>query len=286
MQAPVKPSGTSKAWPYPTFFTHRGGGRHAPENTLAAMKVGRSYGFMAAEFDVKLSADGVALLMHDDTLNRTTNGHGLVADTNMEFLDTLDAGGWHSAPFVGEHVARFSGVAAYLHRNGMVANVEIKPCPGREAETGRLIAELTQALWQDRFVKPLLSSFSVEALRAARIAAPELPIGLLTERFVEADFEVLHELNAVSYHTHHSAVDAALVTRCHAAGYRVMAYTVNDVARARTLIHLGVDGIFTDELALMAEHFRNQLADTGRPMFDPVDGMELDWRAAPPPMPS
>lgn len=274
-----------KPWPYPTFFAHRGGGRHAPENTLVAMKVGREHGFMAVEFDVKLSADGVALLMHDDTLDRTTNGHGAVAHANMEFLDTLDAGSWHSAPFNGEHIARFSGIAANLHRFGMVANVEIKPCPGREAETGRLIAELTEALWQDRFVKPLLSSFSVESLRAARLAAPTLPLGLLTERFDEADFEILRELNAVSYHTHHSAVNAALVSACHAAGYRVMTYTVNDLARARELLNLGVDGIFTDELALMADHFRAQLSDTGRPMFDPVDDMDLAWRVAPPPMP-
>ena len=157
---------TVKNWPYPTLFAHRGGGTLAPENTLAAIKMGNAHSFVAVEFDVKLSRDNVVLLMHDASLERTTNGVGLVAEKDIQELETLDAGAWHSAQFQGERIPRLSVLSKYLHWMGIMANIEIKPCPGREIDTGRIVAELCDELWRDRLVKPLISSFSVEALRA------------------------------------------------------------------------------------------------------------------------
>ena len=123
-------SNAAPAWPYPTLFAHRGGGSLAPENTLAAMKCGYAQGYGAVEFDVKLSADNIAFLLHDDTVDRTTNGQGLAAAMTMDALEKYDAGAWHSARFAGEKIPRFSAIAQYLHGLGMMANVEIKPCPG------------------------------------------------------------------------------------------------------------------------------------------------------------
>ncbi len=273
------------AWPYPTLIAHRGGGALAPENTLAAMRVGKDHGYFAVEFDVMLSADSVALLMHDESLERTTSGQGRVADQVMTELEKLDAGSWHGPAFRGERIPRFSAVAHYLHGLGIMANVEIKPCAGREAETGRVVAGLCAELWGDRLVKPLVSSFSVPALEAARAAVPDLVIGLLVEAPDETHFALLDKLACVSLHCDHQHVTADLVRRVHAGNRRLMCYTVNDIARAEELIALGVDGIFTDQLELMAKHFPGKLANGGRPVQDPIDDADADWRNVVPPMP-
>ena len=261
-----KPAG----WPYPTLFAHRGGGALAPENTLAAIKTGHAHSYAAVEFDVKLSGDNVAILMHDDTLERTTNGHGRVADMTVADLETLDAGAWHGEQFRDEHIPRFSAVAKYLHGLGMMANVEIKPCAGREAETGEIVAALCVEFWRDRFVKPLLSSFSVDALKAARAAAPDLPMGLLVKVPGEEQLLLLESLRCVSLHCHHEHLTADLIRLFHRDGYRVMTYTVNEPDRVRELLAMGVDGIFTDQLELMAKKFAHQLVDAGKPMSDPL----------------
>ena len=169
---------SNNKWPYPTLFAHRGG-KNAPENTLAAIRTGRANGFLAVEFDVKLSSDSVAFLLHDDTLERTTNGAGDARKHTIAQLELLHANKGHEAAFPEEPVPRFTAVAKYLHGLGLLANVEIKPCPGREADTGRLVTELSAELWRDRFVKPLLSSFSAGALIAARSVSADLPLGVL-----------------------------------------------------------------------------------------------------------
>jgi glycerophosphoryl diester phosphodiesterase len=276
---------SSPAWPYPTLFAHRGGGMHAPENTLAAMKVGRAHGFLAVEFDVKLSQDSIAFLLHDDTLERTTNGHGPAREQSMALLERLFANKGHEAAFPEEPIPRFTAVARYLHGLGLFANVEIKPCPGREADTGRLVTELAAELWRDRFVKPLLSSFSAEALIAARAASPEVSLGVLCEKPQDAHWQLAADLGAVSLHCDQQYADAELVRFAHARGLRLMVWTVNDIARADELMRMGVDGIFTDALEKMARSFSAQLADSGKPMCDPVGDMYIDWAAFPPPMP-
>ncbi len=136
------------AWPYSPYIAHRGGGHLAPENTLAAMHVGAAQGFTMFEFDVKLSRDNVAILMHDDNVDRTTNGRGPARDMSYTELSLLDAGSWHSPAYAGEPVPSFVSVARYTRANGIACNVEIKPCPGREAETGAEVARLCAEYWQ------------------------------------------------------------------------------------------------------------------------------------------
>lgn len=242
-------------WPYPRLFAHRGGGTLAPENTLAAIRLGQSLGYGAHEFDVKLSRDGVALLLHDPTLERTTNGRGRAADLDWEALRTLDAGAWHSPAFAGERLASFEEAARLLRSKGTLANVEIKPTPGTEGVTGEAVAREAARLWSGAAVPPLLSSFSFEALAAAREAEPGLPRGWLTKEFGPDGWERLEALEAVSLHTDHRQFDVSLVPRLHEAGYRVMLYTVNDAGRAAQLLEAGVDGIFTDNLRVFAERF-------------------------------
>ena len=272
-----------KNWPYPTLFAHRGGGGLAPENTFAAMAAGYKHSYCAVEFDVKLSHDNVAVLMHDASLERTTDGIGLVCEMSISQLESLDAGAWHSEIFRGERIPRLTSISRYMHSIGMMANVEIKACPGREVETGRVVAELCDELWRDRLVKPLISSFSMEALRAARDAAPTLPMGLLVEVPAEKNLTFLDELGGVSLHCNHEKVTVELVHFFHRHQYRVMTYTVNEPSRVRALLEMGVDGIFTDNLEVMAQQFPEQLTDAGKPIPNPGDS-DFVWPLDIPPI--
>jgi len=276
-----------QAWPYPTLFAHRGGGMLAPENTLAAMKCGYAHGYGAVEFDVKLTADNIAILLHDDTVDRTTDGGGLAAQFNMAELEKLDAGAWHSPAYAGEPIPRFSAVARYLHGLGLMANVEIKPCHGREAETGKLVAELCHELWRDRLVKPLITSFSIDALKAARRVSPhaiQAPMGLLVDMPDESQLDLLQSLECVSLHCHHARLTAGHVRFFHHHGFHVLTYTVNDVDQLAALLAIGVDGVYTDNLEVMAKRFAPQLHDGGRTMQD-EQVLNMDWLGVPPPMP-
>ncbi len=244
-------------WPFPHVVAHRGGGARAPENTLAAIRAGHELGFGAVEFDVTLSADGEALLMHDATLERTTDGAGAVARHTWAQLAHLDAGGWFASDFAGEPIPRLRQVADYCREKGIWMNVEIKPARGAESRTGeRVAAELErfgpgaagQRGAQLSARVPLLSSFSMDALAAARSAAPSLPRGLLCTR-VPADWQQrLAGLECVALHCDHRHLDAATVAALHGAGYWVFCYTVNDRPRAVELARWGVDAICTDQL--------------------------------------
>lgn len=244
-----------KAWPYPRIFAHRGGGSLAPENTLAAIRLGQSLGFRAHEFDVKLSKDNVAMLLHDATLERTTTGKGRAADFLWEALRALDAGGWHSAGFRGEPLASFEDTARLLRSKATMANVEIKPTPGLERETGTRVGVLARELWAGDEAPPLLSSFSFEALMAARESAPELPRGWLVDEFGPADWDKLAALEAVSLHTNHKKFAPERIAGVQAKGYRVMLYTINDPDLAQRYLDAGVDGVFTDNLREFAARF-------------------------------
>ncbi|HET6264088.1 MAG TPA: glycerophosphodiester phosphodiesterase [Usitatibacter sp.] len=244
-----------KDWPYPRIVAHRGGGSLAPENTLAAVRLGQKLGYRAHEFDVKLSKDNVAMLLHDSTLERTTTGKGRAADFLWEALRALDAGGWHSAEFRGEPLASFEDTAKLLRSQGTMANVEIKPTPGLERETGIRVAQLAREYWKGAEVAPLLSSFSFEALMAAKEAVPELPRGWLTKEFLDEDWKRLADLEAVSLHTDHRRFAPERIGSVQAKGYRVMLYTINDAAVAQRFLDAGVDGMFTDNLREFAARF-------------------------------
>jgi glycerophosphoryl diester phosphodiesterase len=237
---------TTSDWPYPLWIAHRGAGKLAPENTLAAFRVGASHGYRAFECDVKLSADGVPFLLHDATLERTTPAHGTASDRPWSELSRLDAGAWHSRAFAGEPMPSLSSVAAYCIGNGFALNIEIKPTPGDEARTGEIVAAEAARLWAGQAVPPLLSSFSPDALAAARTAAPDLPRALLLDALRDGWFEQARSLGCVAVVTKHTLMDAAVIGRLHSAGLRALVYTVNDVAEAQRLMALGIDGLITD----------------------------------------
>lgn len=243
-------------WPHPRIVAHRGGGTLAPENTLAAIRKARSLGFAAVEFDVMLASDGVAVLMHDETLERTTTGTGRVAQTDSGSLARLDAGSWFAPEFAGETVPRFTDAAALCIELGLWTNVEIKPARGAERETGRAVAAISAGLWRNAPSAPLLSSFSVEALEAARETAPLLPRALLVAGIPPDWRERLASLACVSLHCDHRKLTIEQAKMVREAGYALLCYTANEVETARRLFAWGADAIFTDRLDLFGPDFR------------------------------
>ena len=237
---------TLAAWPYPRWIAHRGAGKLAPENTLAAFRLGASHGYRAFECDVKLSADGVPFLLHDATLERTTSDTGTAGDLTWRELSRLDAGAWHSRAFAGEPLPSLEAIARYCIRNGFALNIELKPTPGDEARTGRIVAAEAARLWVSEPLAPLLSSFQPAALQAARDAATLLPRALLLDALRDGWLDEAESLACVAVVTNHRLMDASVLTRLRDAGLRALAYTVNDLADAQRLVGLGIDGLITD----------------------------------------
>jgi glycerophosphoryl diester phosphodiesterase len=238
-------------WPYPFWIAHRGAGKLAPENTLAAFRLGAAHGYRAFECDVKLSADGVPFLLHDATLQRTTSERGTAGDRPWAELSRLDAGRWHGRTYAGEPLPSLDLVAAFVRANGFALNIEIKPTPGREHETGVVVARDAARLWAGGPVPPLLSSFRPDALQGAREAAPGLPRALLVDTLWDGWFEMARSLDCTAVVSNHNVMDATVLARLHAAGLRGLVYTVNDPTAADALRGIGIDGIITDAV----DHF-------------------------------
>ena len=246
------------SWPFPRWIAHRGGGKLAPENTIAAFRLGASYGYRMFECDVKLSADGVPFLLHDTTLERTTNsaevfgdaGDRVAGDQPWSVLSLLDAGSWHSGIFAGEPLATMENVARFCRRNGYLLNIEIKPTPGLEQYTGEVVAKEAARLWSGAVAPPLLSSFRPEALLGARAAVPGLPRALLLDTLWTGWFDMALELECAAIVCNHALWNPALVAQVHGAGGRCLSYTVNDELTAQHLLQLGTDGLITDRIDL------------------------------------
>jgi glycerophosphoryl diester phosphodiesterase len=233
-------------WPYPLWIAHRGAGKLAPENTLAAFRLGASYGYRAFECDVKLSADGVPFLLHDATLERTSNGQGSAGDQAWSALSLVDAGAWHSRAFAGEPMPSLQAIAQFVQLNSFELNIEIKPTPGIEHATGLAVGQACAALWQGRARLPLFSSFRPEALQGARESAPQIPRALLVDTLWPGWMKVARALDCVAVVSNHLLMDADLRGQLKDAGLRALCYTVNESADAERLLALDIDGIITD----------------------------------------
>lgn len=258
---------SSTAWPYPFWIAHRGAGKLAPENTLAAFRLGAQHGYRMFECDAQLSADGVPFLLHDATLTRTTSPSARLAKSASAVagehpwaeLSQLDAGSWHSRAFAGEPLLTLENASRFCRANALALNIEIKPSPGTDRLTGEVVAAHAAQLWKGAAIAPLLTSFSVEALQGARQSAPDLPRGLLLDSLTPGWMDTTPALNwldhalalgCVAVVCHHPLWDSASVARVHGAGLRALSYTVNNEAAVQRLIALGTDGIITDRVDL------------------------------------
>ncbi len=251
---PTSPTSQSTHWPYPFWIAHRGAGGGpatnsiAPENTLAAFQAGFVAGYRAFECDVKLSADGVPFLLHDDTLDRTTDGFGVAGHFAWRDLTKLDAGSWHSTAFAGEKIPTLAEVADFCLSRHCMLNIEIKPTTGTDELTGAAVATAAANLWNSCSIKPLMSSFSVAALEAAMAATPELPRALLLDRSRDDWLEIAQRLDCVAVVSQHRLWTAENVPQAKSRGLRTLGFTVNEDAEVARLRVLGIDGLITDRV--------------------------------------
>ncbi len=236
------------------IIAHRGASAVAPENTLAAIARAADLGARSVELDVMLSADGVPVIIHDTDLARTTNGTGPVAALAFEQLARLDAGSWFGAAFAGERIPSLADAITLILSRNLSLNLEIKPSPGEDRATATRAIELLAADWPEGAAL-VLSSASIEALAVARDAAPHWRRGLIADVPPPDWRELLADLGCASLHCAASTATPSLIEAVHAAGHRLLAYTVNRPATAATLFKYGADGIFTDDPAAMIAQF-------------------------------
>ena len=243
---PWSPGGQSATPDLSPVIGHRGAAARAPENTLAGLRKAHELGARWVEFDVMLTKDGVPVLIHDETLERTTSGRGRVADHTLAELRALDAGAWFAPAFAGERVPTLEEAIAVLLELGLHANVEIKPAKGREVATGEAVARMLARTWPTDGPRLLLSSFEHPALEAARRTAPSIPRGLLAEELPADWEEALQALDCATLHLDHAKVSLATLHLLAERGVPVLLYTVNTATRAAELLKSGAAAVFTD----------------------------------------
>jgi glycerophosphoryl diester phosphodiesterase len=230
----------------PPVIGHRGAVGSAPENTLAGFRKAKALGCRWVEFDVRLTADNEPVVLHDDRLARTTDGRGRVSGLRLAAIRRCDAGAWFHPSFAGERVPRLEEALAVIGELGLGANIELKAARGRETATGALVADLLARAWADGITQLLISSFDVGALVAARDRAPHIPRGVLFRGIPKNWRSVAGQLGSATIHADHRRLRPAVVSEICRARYPLLAYTVNDPQRAKSLFDWGVTSVFSD----------------------------------------
>jgi glycerophosphoryl diester phosphodiesterase len=230
---------------------HRGAAGYAPENTIISFEKAKALGCKCIEFDVMLSSDGEPFIIHDENLKRTTNGRGEVGLVTADYLRGLDAGKWFSRKFRGEKIPSLKETIEWLVASDMQANIEIKPYPGQTEETTVSVLTAINRYWPQDKALPLLSSFDLDALSLCRNLSPEMPLGLLLDKWQENGLKLAQDLQCVSVHLSRRAATQTRVKAIKDEGYKVYVYTVNRKRQAAKLFSFGVDAVFSDYPDLM-----------------------------------
>ncbi len=230
----------------PRVIAHRGGAAGAPENTLAAFRHAHALGATWVEFDVRLTADGRPVVIHDATLDRTTSGQGAVLATPLAALGDLDAGEWFGPDFAGEMVPTLEEALELLVEMDMGANIEIKADADLAARTAAECLDVVRDVWPATAPPPLVSSFQPDALVMARDRVPQWPRGFLVEALTDDWPRVAAAVGAWSVHAAAELMTPRHVAEVLDAGYRVVVYTVDDPGRAVNLWDWGVNAIISD----------------------------------------
>jgi glycerophosphoryl diester phosphodiesterase len=231
----------------PKLIGHRGACAYAPENTLESIETAAEMGVKWVELDVKLTRDQVPIIFHDDTLDRTTNGSGPVAQTDWEDIKQLEAGSWFADSFAGIKIPTLEEAVDVLSKHGMGMNLEIKPCPGREKETAEVALDALSRMWDDHD-NLLISSFSHVSLETAKEIANDWNRGLLLwHDDMPPDWKALCDyLDTVAVNISDQLATREFVEEILDFEKALFVYTINDPQRARQLQQWGVDGVFTD----------------------------------------
>ncbi|MFY9263408.1 MAG: glycerophosphoryl diester phosphodiesterase [Actinomycetaceae bacterium] len=232
----------------PLIFAHRGLNRVAPENTMAAFRAAYNAGVQWLEIDVDILGDGTAIIIHDSTLNRTTNLTGSYNELTSDDLTRIDAGSWFSPDFVGEPLPTLRAVVDFANVTGVNLNIEVKANTAGAAATRRLVDTVVAEIGRLKHSRVILSSFSLLTLELLRQRAPKIPRAcLFEEHTLGEDWRSIAELLEVTFiHPDDAGLTENTVRQIRTAGYGVNVWTVNDRERAQTLFNWGATGVFTD----------------------------------------
>ena len=225
---------------------HRGVASLAPENTLAGLRAAHRLGLEWVEIDVQLTRDKRAVVMHDEKVNRCTNGKGWLRQYDWDELGQLDAGSWFAPTFAEERIPLLQDYLALAATLGIKVNIELKLYPQDDA--AQLCRRVSEVITQQAFDTGslLFSSFEPDCLRLMQTLQPDIARALLVER-ISGDWQArLQRLDCTAMHCHHRHLTRALAQEIKTAGYRLNCYTVNHLGKATTLAEWGVDMIFTD----------------------------------------
>jgi len=244
----------------PKVIGHRGAKSYAPENTVASIETAASIGVKWVELDVKLTRDGVPIIFHDEELGRTTNGTGLVAQTDYADLRDLDAGSWFGDSFSSVRIPTLEEAVDILLKHDLGLNLEIKPCPGREKETAEVALDHLSQIWDD-LDNLLISSFQHVSLEAAMDLAPDYARGLLIggDEMPENWKEMAEYLDVKTINLGSRLVNREIADDIMDMELPLLVYTVNDPLQARSLQKLGVDAFFSDNPDVIIENLAGGL---------------------------
>ncbi|MFP4097690.1 MAG: glycerophosphodiester phosphodiesterase family protein [Alphaproteobacteria bacterium] len=230
----------------PRIIGHRGAAGYAPENTLAAIHAAADLGIEWVELDVKLTKDCIPIIFHDDTLERTTNTSGNVADMTFSDIRELDCGSWYGESFIGTKIPSLEEAIDTLIDRNLGFNMEIKPCPGREKETAEAALDILSTIWDDHD-RLLISSFQHVSLETALDMATDWHRGLiLPKEWPENWQELAQYLQVSTININGNTTTREQVEDIFEINKLCLAYTINDAHKARHLQAWGIDGFFSD----------------------------------------
>ena len=228
--------------------SHRGIPTRAPENTLAGLRLAGELGAQWVEIDTQLTKDLVPVVMHDSSMNRTTDGEGLIRELTAAEIARLDAGSWYGEAFTGEPVPTLKAALEECKRMGVTLNLELKVYPGDSEEA--LVKQVLKVLDETQYPldKLLFSSFSVTALGLLRQVLPSVRRGLCTED-ADLDIEAVMDIATLySVHINYRDATEALVNKLRNAGAAVAIWTLNDATQAEHFFAMGIENIITDAI--------------------------------------
>ena len=236
---PAQPRGFMKPV---LIIAHRGASAHAPENTKAAILKALTMKVDGIELDVQLTRDERLVIFHDERLERTTTGHGVLSHQRYQDLTRLDSGSWFAPRFTGERIL-LASQALRLITPLCLANLELKPTPRAKA----LIRQMVRCLrWTRSLNRVLVSSFDPSLLASLKAAQPRIAVALLCRQNPKQAFRHARALGCVAIHPHTSLMNPAFIAQAHAADMRVHVWTVDRADEATQLLGMNVDGLFTN----------------------------------------
>jgi len=238
---------------YPLMIAHRGYRAKYPENTLAAFRAAADAGVQMIELDVTLTRDRKMVVIHDDTLDRTTDGTGRVCDFCLAQLKQLDAGSWFHACFAGERIPTLAEVLD-MASNRMMVNIEIKPEAFEPSAPADAIEHQVMDLVRKHSAEDavLISSFEHKILERISLFPDPPALGVLTENMsTEKIVPLCKKIRAFCWNPDSFCVNRQEINLIHQTGCRVFPYTVNQRKKIEKLLEMGADGVFTDDPMVM-----------------------------------